>query len=150
LMHGLLQGHYHLFPMLNGMLLCLLWGQNSPLASYHNQNAATTTSISKEHQSPSKQIQLVAAATQHGKNHRGFQGLTHLLQPIFMMLGRWWKKVIWSRKTLPEISVCWSTRLKGKIHLAIPEGCYVLNEEHFNLRCASIQIDQQRQLLYAW
>jgi hypothetical protein len=57
------------------------------LASYRNQNAATTTSTSSA-KSTSPQIQLVAAATQHGKNHRGFQGLTHLLQPIFLMLGK--------------------------------------------------------------
>jgi hypothetical protein len=44
--------------------------------------------FSKEHQSPSKQIQLVAAATPHRKNHRGFQNLTHLLQPIFLVLGK--------------------------------------------------------------
>ncbi|KAH9551382.1 hypothetical protein CY35_09G012500 [Sphagnum magellanicum] len=56
---------------------------SQPKCCHHNIHL-----FSKEHQSPSKQIQLVAAAPQHGKNHRGFQGLTHLLQPIFLVLGK--------------------------------------------------------------
>jgi hypothetical protein len=44
---------------------------SQPKCCHHNINL-----FSREHQSPSNQIQLVAAATQHGKKHRGFQGLT--------------------------------------------------------------------------
>ncbi|CAK9279294.1 unnamed protein product [Sphagnum jensenii] len=56
---------------------------SQPKCCHHNIHL-----FNKEHQFPSKQIQLVAAATQHGKNHRGFQGLTHLLEPIFLGLGK--------------------------------------------------------------
>ncbi len=56
---------------------------SQPKCCHHNIHL-----FNKEQQFLSKQIQLIAAATQHGKNHRGFQGLTHLLQPIFLGLGK--------------------------------------------------------------